>query len=257
MPVTLLLHGITASGRCFGADYDHLAGGVIVPDLLGFGRSFDVPSDAYDRAAHLDAVTSTLDAADVLDRPLVVVGHSMGAVLALHLATILPQVLGVVAIAAPLYEDEDEALRHIRRADALARLLAYGDTAQRVCRWMCAHREFAGRLWPLLAPRLPRAVAADGVLHTWPAYHNSLSHLVLDSDYRTALGRLGDRRVPVWLLNGSRDPVPVEGRAAALANTHPSLLDRQVDGADHALPLTNAEECVGMIGAVASGTARS
>lgn len=41
----ILLHGLTASGDYFGAEYDRLAdhAQLVIPDLLGFGRSLDEP----------------------------------------------------------------------------------------------------------------------------------------------------------------------------------------------------------------------
>ncbi len=242
-PVVLLLHGITASGVSFGADYDDLPATVLVPDLLGFGRSMDLPTPGYSVADHTDAVVQTIRTAGLADRPTLVVGHSMGAVLALHVAAAIPDPIGVVAMSAPLYDTEDEALDHIGGADPLAGLLAVGDLAERVCGWMCAHRELALALWPLLAPRWPRPVAQDGVLHTWTSYRGSLQSLVLDSGYTDALDRLRTTDVPLLLLDGGDDGVPVDGRAASLAD-RAGVQSVTVEGADHALPLSHAGRCV-------------
>lgn len=136
-PVVVALHGITASGRSFGAAFDDLP--FVALDVLGFGGSMDVDTEGYTREHHLDALTTTLRGIGVLGRPLVLVGHSMGAVLALHAASRLPGVMGVVAMSAPLYDDEEEGLDRIARTDRLAGLLTTGDLAERVCTWMCNH----------------------------------------------------------------------------------------------------------------------
>lgn len=242
----VLLHGIAASGRSFGRAWDGLPG-VLVPDLLGFGRSMDVGAGSYDRNAHVESVRRTLAVAGP-PAPTVVVGHSMGAVLALHLAAVVPEVVGVVAMGAPLYDDRDEAMARIGSMDAMARLLAVGSLAERVCAWMCVHRRLAGALAPLVLPRWPVPVAHDAVLHTWPAYRQSLEHLVLDSGYRTALAALAAREVPVLLLDGTADPVPVPGRAEAVVAHHPAWRARTVDGADHALPVSHGEACAAEVG---------
>ena len=237
----VLLHGIVGSGRSFGHVYDRIEGRVMVPDLLGFGRSMDVLASGYTAQDHVDAVVATLEGAGALADPVVVVGHSMGGVLALHLAAQLPNVSGVVAVSAPLYDSEQEGLDRISGADPLAGLVATGDLAERVCGWMCAHRELAGAVWPLFALRWPRPIAADGVLHTWPAYRQSLQSLVLDSGFRIALDTLQERDTPVVLVNGGKDGVQVEGRAEGLAATYANLRYDLVDDATHALPMSHAD----------------
>lgn len=238
-PVVVLLHGIVASGRSFGASYDRLPAPVVVPDLLGFGGSMAVPTPTYDVDAHVDALAQTLQDVGVAGRPVVLVGHSMGGVLALHHAARSSDVVSVLTLGAPLYDDAEEGLDRIGEADPLAGLLTTGDLAQRVCEWMCEHRDLARRLWPMMAFRWPWPVAADGVLHTWPAYRGSLQSLVLDSNYDVALDVLADRSVPVVLAEGSKDGVPVPGRAQALADRHTNVTTLTVDGADHALPISH------------------
>lgn len=246
-PVVVLLHGIVGSGRSFGATYDDISATVVVPDLLGFGRSMEVDTSDYSVGAHVDAVRQTLDGQGLGGRPVVVVGHSMGGVLALHLGAALPDTRAVVAIDAPLYDTVDEGLARIGKADPLASLVATGGLAERICAWMCAHRRVAGLLWPVFAIRWPIPVAADGVLHTWPAYRGSLDSLVLHSGYRRALDVLTKRDVPVWLVNGSEDGVPVDGRARALAATHENAQAIDIEGGDHSVPLSHPQQCLQVI----------
>ncbi len=240
-PVVVLLHGIVASGRSFGGHYDDLPGRVVVPDLLGFGTSMDVPTPGYSVDDHIDAVRTTLQQADDWDRPTVVVGHSMGGVLALHLAAAHPDPIGVLTVGAPLYDTAQEGLDRIGEADPLARFITVGDVAERLCSWMCDHREIAAAVWPMLGYRWPWPVAADGVLHTWSAYRDSLDGLVLDDTWRRAVRTLADRDVPVHLLDGAEDGVTVPGRAAAIADLHPAWTATTLPGADHALPLSHPD----------------
>lgn len=78
------IHGLGGSGRYWGG----LAAAVgeryrvVAPDLAGFGTS-DKPSDvAYDRASHLADVDAVVEAC-VGDDRVAVVGHSLGAMIAL------------------------------------------------------------------------------------------------------------------------------------------------------------------------------
>lgn len=56
--VVVLLHGLIASGDVFGDRYDELAGDaqLVVPDLLGFGRSLHAPGGDYALPAQLAAL---------------------------------------------------------------------------------------------------------------------------------------------------------------------------------------------------------
>ncbi len=78
-PVILAVHGLGGSGRYWDG-LAELVGDrhtLIAPDLAGFGRSAK-PKLTYDRALHLD----TLDRLAAGLGPVVVVGHSLGGVLA-------------------------------------------------------------------------------------------------------------------------------------------------------------------------------
>lgn len=84
-PVVLGLHGITAHHQC----WPFVAGALatdhqfVAPDLRGRGGSRDLPGP-YGMAAHADDAAAVLRS--VTDEPAVVVGHSMGAFVALVLA---------------------------------------------------------------------------------------------------------------------------------------------------------------------------
>ncbi|WP_232820006.1 alpha/beta fold hydrolase [Nocardioides allogilvus] len=93
-PLLVMLHGLGATAEVY-ADACALLpsrwpGGWLVVDLPGHGRSsWDAP---YTFRRHAEGVLSVLP----LDREIVVLGHSMGGVVALELATD-PRVRGVVA----------------------------------------------------------------------------------------------------------------------------------------------------------------
>jgi pimeloyl-ACP methyl ester carboxylesterase len=109
-PDVILIHGLTGDlsiwflceamgvlGRSFR---------VTVYDLRGHGYS-DVPPDGYtsaDQAADLMAIMDTLD----IDRAMVV-GHSFGAVIAMHAAALYPDRIDSVVLSDPSFP----ALRHL------------------------------------------------------------------------------------------------------------------------------------------------
>jgi N-formylmaleamate deformylase len=78
-PPLVLLHGITDSGRCWARTADALAEDydVIALDARGHGLS-DRPESGYGPADHAADVAGVIDALG-LAKPLIVMGHSMGA----------------------------------------------------------------------------------------------------------------------------------------------------------------------------------
>ncbi|MDQ2706454.1 MAG: alpha/beta hydrolase, partial [Actinomycetota bacterium] len=253
-PVIVLLHGLLASGDYFGAGFDRLGeqATVVVPDLLGFGRSLAAPTPLT-AAAHLAALHEMLHALGLGTRPISVVGHSMGSLLALRWAVELTgRVRGVVGICPPLYRDVAEADAGLARMGRMEAVLAGDGLLPRaMCAWMCAHRNAASWVAVAARPDLPVPLARAAVRHTWDTYRGSLVDVVRSRAWEPALDHLGSAGVPVTLLEGARDPVPVPGRAAALGVEHWVHPD-----ATHYLPIIDAPWCVARIAPHGHRTAR-
>lgn len=245
-PVVLLLHGMVAAGNSFGAAYGALAENatVVVPDLLGFGGSMQTtgPTDA---SAHIAAIDAALTALRLAHRPTVVVGHSMGGALALRWAAEhTDRVRAVVAFGAPLYKDRAEADEHVARMGRMEALLAGdGPLPRAACGWMCRHRTAASWIAVGYRPDLPVPVARSGVKHTWLTYTGSFNGLIRDSGWQAALQTLGGADIPVTLVAGAADGVPVSGRAGQLACSWPNVGVLTHPTAGHGLPLTDPAWC--------------
>ncbi len=93
----LALHGLTGHGKRWAAlANEHLAElRVVAPDLLGHGHSsWDAP---WTIEAQVAAIIEVLDTH--VDGPVVVVGHSFGGALAIHLSRVAPErVAGLVLL---------------------------------------------------------------------------------------------------------------------------------------------------------------
>jgi pimeloyl-ACP methyl ester carboxylesterase len=249
-PVVLLLHGMVGAGNSYGAAYDALAARatVVVPDLLGFGRSMDNdgPTDAPAHIAALDAAMAELG---LQHRPTVVAGHSMGGALAVRWAAAqIERVRAVVTFGAPLYRNRGEADAHITGMGRMQALLAGdGPLPRAACAWMCRHRTAASWIAVAYRPDLPVPVARFGVQHTWDTYTGALNGLVRDTGWYDSLTVLTQASVPVPLTAGAADTVPVPGRAEDLASSHPNITSLTVDDAGHDLPFTHPHWCLELI----------
>src|SRR5215210_8044599 len=93
----VLLHGITAQHRAFNAAARHLgpSRGLVAVDLRGRGDS-DKPDSGYGLAAHAADVVRVLDHLGL--ESAVLVGHSMGAFVALQTALEFPQRVRALAL---------------------------------------------------------------------------------------------------------------------------------------------------------------
>jgi pimeloyl-ACP methyl ester carboxylesterase len=198
--------------------------------------------------AHLDALDGMLGALDVEEPSLTVVGHSLGALLALHWAARNQRVEHVVAVCAPLCRDAAEADERIRAMGWMERVFALeGPAPEAACAWMCRHRSTAQWLTVTLESRWPVAIARMGVRHTWPSYLGAMNGVIRRGGWEDSLARLIARNVPVVLADGARDPVPVPGRSASLAATRANVRAAVHLSADHELPITDPDWCVSLV----------
>lgn len=246
-PVLVLLPGIAASESYFGAAYDRLGevATVVVIDPLGFGSSMDggVSTDSFALEEHLAAITGALRALDLDRRPLHVAGHSMGASLAIQWAAASEgDIRTVVAFDAPLFRTRAEADERVRHMGWFEALLSTGPLAHAVCAWMCRHRSAASVIAVALNPTMPAAIARDGVKHTWFSYIQSFEALVAADTWTGPVAALSDRGVPLLLVDGLTDPVPVPGRARALAAEFAGVTASTHRGG-HGLPLSSPGWC--------------
>lgn len=121
----LALHGLTGHGQ----RWQHLAGyvpeiTVAAPDLLGHGRSSWAAPWTID--ANVSALAALLD--DQADSPVLVVGHSFGGALAMHLAAARPDQVAALVLLDPAVGLDGMWMGEI--ADAMFSSPDYPDAAE-------------------------------------------------------------------------------------------------------------------------------
>ncbi len=252
--MVVLFHGLVATGDVFGAAFDPLAerATLVVPDLLGFGRSLDETRSTFTVDDHLDALDAVVTALDVGDRPIVIGAHSMGAAVGLAWAARRgPQVRAVVCWGPPVYTDDDAAKGALADTGLMARLLAGSNrVARATCRLNCRNRTLAGWLAAVATPALPVPIARRASLHTWAAYRDAIEDVVAGTNWvdlaRTATGN-GTTITMTW---GTRDSIGDRNTARTIDGVEVHT----VEDAGHHLPLTHPDICIDQLRAGLAGS---
>lgn len=249
----VLLHGLPASGDTFGSAFDAIAqdAQLVIPDLLGFGRSQDLGSTTFSLQAHLDALDTMVDALGLHSHRLVVAGHSMGGLLAWHWAARrADQVDAVVTWCTPLFRGRDEARRRLNdKAPGLAWIGLPGRLSRTTCTQLCTRRPWLAQwLYVLVCPRVPVVLARQLTQHTWASYAPAVTDIVLDERrWRQSLHALDQAGVPVVYAGGARDVLAPPGVVQQLGQDAPRLITVTHPRADHLLPLDHPGWCVDLL----------
>ena len=187
-PVFVLVHGIGVSSRYFERLVPALAeeGRVIAVDLPGFGKAKPIrPKLGLSIEEFADSVARAMDRLGVADA--VVVGHSMGAQVAVSLADRRPDLVRGIALLGPVMAPQD---RNAIKAAALLGIDIFREDA-----------------------RGNRIVIGD-YLHCGVRWYLATVPAMLT--FRTER-ELENTRVPVVVVRGGRDPIARDDWVARLA----------------------------------------
>jgi pimeloyl-ACP methyl ester carboxylesterase len=208
-PTFVLIHGVGMSGRYFERLATHLApaGGILIVDLLGFGRSAK-PQSALTLSQLADTVYRLLLQTRLLAP--VLIGHSMGCEVVVELLRRHPQAARAGVLIAPTVNQ--------------------------------AERTF-GRQFLRLAQDGLREPPTLNVLLAWaylqcgvPRYLQTLQFM-LQNHIETGIAAVP---VPLLILRGQRDPIVPHGWARALADRAPQARLQEITGAPHAVHFQSA-----------------
>ncbi|WP_299546646.1 alpha/beta hydrolase [uncultured Tateyamaria sp.] len=222
-PPILLLHGVGLRAEAWNRQIDGLARDfhLIAPDMLGHGES--VPASGQTSVSdYTDSILA------LIHDPVLVVGHSMGAMIALDMAIRFPeQVRGVAALnaiwkrtaeAAAAVRDRAESLDGRTPADPASTLSRWFDDAVSPERNACA--------------KWLRDVNPAGYKTAYTAFAKG------DGPNETALTHLS---CPALFMTGQMEPNSTPQMSQAMAKRAPQGRAIIVEGAAHMMPITHAE----------------
>ena len=233
-PHLVLVHGTSANSLRWEAVRrrleEHFT--VVRMDRRGRGDSGDSPEYAIER--EFEDVATVVNS---LDAPVLLLGHSFGAVCALEAAMRTDKLGGLVLYEAPLREGE--SLTSPDLPERLERLLAIGDRE-------CVIRTFLAEV-PRLSPNEIEMLASSPA---WPgriAAAHTLPRELRSLDAYRLPEQVGKLSIPVLLLLGGDSP-PHFGRAnAALQNSLPSSRCVVMPGQKHNAMDTAPDLLVGAV----------
>jgi pimeloyl-ACP methyl ester carboxylesterase len=240
-PVLLFLHGITGSRRYFQKRVRPLERDyrLVLPDLLGFGLS-PKPYLEYTLDLFRDSVRAFVEERGLAARPLTLIGHSLGGLIALEYASRYGEhVRRMILVSLPRYSDPVTAHALFWRGSPhYRRLLNEHSLAETLSQMKRSGLEITLRY--LL--RFPWSVLIDSHKFTFKSLTSTLEHCLLDYQVDRILPFVPP--VPTLLIHGEQDSVAPIDHVRPLPELYPSMRLHAMRGTGHHLFLTHTRMCL-------------
>jgi pimeloyl-ACP methyl ester carboxylesterase len=238
----VFLHGIAGSTRYWKSRVKPLAHHhqLLLVDLLGYGQS-PKPWTKYTVDRHVDELYQVLRD----EKPMTIVGHSFGAIVAIAFCARFPHLVKrLILISLPYFGDKQGAIKYFGESHLAERYvttnIAFAALACMMTRWVL--RWFL----PYVLRDMPGEVVEDLTRHTWRSYTSSLWDGVYGHDLFADADSL-DPNFNVLCLHGSADKTaPLSGVQKLLANRSQWKIQILADGDHHPL-LRNQQWCLEQI----------
>lgn len=228
---TLLIHGYTDCAESYGLLAPYLTGRLLIPDLPGHGASPALPQMTLEAMA--DALAAMLDVLGC--GPVRVLGHSMGALIALHIALRHPgKVAGLGLISGSLRPEGPEMAALATQIANLPDPLAPDDGF--FAEWhRCPH--------PVPTEMLARLAQSAAAMRR--ADWLDMLAALRRADLTTAVTGL---HCPVQIIAGGLDPIFPPQHAKALARALPQAQTHWMPDLGHNPHWEAPEQVAGLIG---------
>jgi pimeloyl-ACP methyl ester carboxylesterase len=203
----IMLHGIGRYAQVWQPLAEQLSGEpfrCVGFDLLGFGRSPKPHWKRYDVEDHAESVIASIEKLS-LNQPIILVGHSLGALVAVHIAALRPELVKhLVLYEMPLFAGLPGQRRYRLRMNLYAKI--YQQLARVDVSETPEERKRAQRIIEhTFSTKLDKA--------TWPAYVKSLENAIVKQKTAQEVSRLP---MPMDVVFGLRDRLVIRGKTQAL-----------------------------------------
>jgi pimeloyl-ACP methyl ester carboxylesterase len=243
-PALLFLHGITGSRRYWQKKVRALEREycLLMPDLLGFGLS-PKPYLEYTIDVFRDSVRGFVEEMDLASRPLTIVGHSLGALIALEYAALHGAHLRrLILLSLPRFSDPGTAHALFWRGSPHYRRLlnehSLGETLSQM-------KRTGLELTLRYMLRFPWSVVVDSHKFTFKSLTSTLEHCLLGYQVDRILPLVP--AVPTLLIHGEQDSVAPLDHVRPLPGLYPYMSLRTVRGTGHHLFLTHTRLCLNLL----------
>lgn len=221
----VFLHGVGSSAGVWEHVYEALSEDdvrMIGFDLLGFGSS-PKPDVAYTLDDHAAAVIASLSRLR-LKQPAILVGHSMGALVAVRIARRRPDLVRhLVLYEMPLYDGLPEKRRYRWLIDFYYRLYA---------RIAAFQPDFNADTILSIDTIARKIIGLDLTAETWEPFTRSLKHAIMQ---QTTGEDLQHVTTPIDVIFGSFDLLVIRGQVSQIYNHPERRINTRTVRAGHAI----------------------
>ncbi|MCX6728383.1 MAG: alpha/beta hydrolase [Candidatus Saccharibacteria bacterium] len=193
----VLLHGIAATSTTWEILINQLGPDkyrIVALDLLGFGQSPKPKSMDYTVDDHIKSVHKTLENLRI-KKPFIIIGHSMGAIVAVHYYTIYPKgIKHMYLLSPPIYIADDDSQTIFSRTRTDLYLDAY--------KFISEQKKFTINNSQLLRKLLSIKDGIDVNEDNWESFRLSLMNTTVKQD---TYDEISKAKIPVSIIYGSID----------------------------------------------------
>ena len=223
-PQVVLVHGVGLRAEAWNRQVDALSPHMhtVAVDMPGHGGS-SLSSEAMALTDYTNAV------AGILSEPALIIGHSMGAMIALDLAIRFPdQVRGLVALNAVFDRSTAASKAVLARADSLDGL-SMADPSETLDRWFGSQ------------PSAEREACREWLSDVDPAAYQ-MAYRVFAEESGPSSHQLESLSCPALFATGSEEPNSTPEMSRKMAVLAPHGQSVIVNGAAHMMPMTHPDE---------------